>query len=261
MIVLSIGWYQAHHVWRTNYELTTTKDIPDFRILMFADSHLGSTFHADEFADHIERIQQEKPDIVVIVGDYVDDSSSREDMIRSTELLGQLQTKYGVYYVFGNHDRGYYSEGRRGFNAQDLMNELEKNNITILQDKTLLLADSLYLIGRDDFSSRDRKQMSELVSPLDKDKYMIVLDHQPADYINQEKENVDLVLSGHTHGGQLFPFNQVGKWIGVNDLVYGHEKRSLTDFIVTSGISDWAVKFKTGTKSEFLVIDIKKSIP
>ena len=81
-------------------------------------------------------------------------------------------------------------------------------------------------------------------------------DHQPTDYNNQAKTEVDLVFSGHTHGGQLFPFNQVGKWIGANDLVYGHEKRNKTDFIVTSGISDWAIKFKTGTKSEYVVINL-----
>lgn len=67
----------------------------------------------------------------------------------------------------------------------------------------------------------------------------------------------DLVLSGHTHGGQLFPFNQIGKWVGAVDLVYGREKRSNTDFIVTSGISDWAIKFKTGTRSEYVVINVK----
>ena len=87
---------------------------------------------------------------------------------------------------------------------------------------------------------------------------MIVLDHQPVEYDKEADTKVDLVLNGHTHGGQLFPFNQVGKWIKANDLVYGHEKRKNTDFIVTSGISDWAIKFKTGTKSEFVIINIKK---
>ena len=100
--------------------------------------------------------------------------------------------------------------------------------------------------------------IDELVKDLDKSKYMIVLDHQPTEFNKQAASGVDLVLCGHTHGGQLFPFNKVGKWIGANDLVYGHEKRQNTDFIVTSGISDWAIKFKTGTKSEFVIININK---
>ena len=89
-------------------------------------------------------------------------------------------------------------------------------------------------------------------------KYAVILDHQPNDYKNQAEAKVDLVLSGHTHGGQLFPLNKVGEWIGANDRTYGYERRGSTDFIVTSGLSDWAIKFKTGTKSEFVVIDIKK---
>ena len=83
-----------------------------------------------------------------------------------------------------------------------------------------------------------------------------MLDHQPNDYQNQADAGVDLVLSGHTHGGQLFPLNKVGEWIGANDRTYGFEKRGQTNFIVTSGLSDWAIKFKTGTKSEFVVIDL-----
>ena len=100
--------------------------------------------------------------------------------------------------------------------------------------------------------------MKQLTEALDKNKFSVVLDHQPNDYANQADSRVDLVLSGHTHGGQLFPLNRVGEWIGANDKVYGYERRYLTDFIVTSGISDWTIKFKTGTKSEIVVIDVKQ---
>ena len=65
------------------------------------------------------------------------------------------------------------------------------------------------------------------------------------------------MVSGHTHGGQFFPVTYVGEWIGANDRTYGHEKRNGTDFIVTSGISCWELPFKTGTKSEYVIIDVK----
>ena len=143
-----------------------------------------------------------------------------------------------------------------------LVDELENDGIVVLSDETVLIDGRFYLIGRKDLSAvkevrGSRLSMNDLTGSLDKNKYMIVLDHQPADFENQAKTEADLVLCGHTHGGQLFPFNQVGKWIGANDLVYGREKRNKTDFIVTSGISDWAIKFKTGTKSEFVIITIK----
>ena len=87
---------------------------------------------------------------------------------------------------------------------------------------------------------------------------MLMLDHQPNDYAGESSAGVDLVLSGHTHGGQLIPITKVGEWIGANDSTYGHQKRNATDFIVTSGISDWALKFKTGTRSEYVVIKIER---
>ena len=72
----------------------------------------------------------------------------------------------------------------------------------------------------------------------------------------ENKSNADLVVSGHTHGGQLFPLNYVGPIVNSNDLVYGTKKIKNTSFIVTSGVSDWEIKFKTGCDSEYIMINI-----
>ena len=64
------------------------------------------------------------------------------------------------------------------------------------------------------------------------------------------------MLSGHSHGGQFFPFNNIGVLTRQYDRSYGYERREGTDFIVTSGISDWSLIFKTGCKSEYVVIDV-----
>ena len=261
LLLLWIGWYLDHHVSKTVYTLTTAKKVPDMRIVMFADAHVGTTFNAAGFADRISDMRAEDPDIVFVVGDFVDDDTSKEDMVAACAALGTLKTKYGVYFVLGNHDKGYYASARRGFSENDLIAELEKNKIAVLRDNTVLIDDAFYVVGRRDLSevkerTGHRQSMAELVKGLDSDRYIIALDHQPADYAAQAKSGADLILSGHTHGGQLLPFNRVGKWIGANDMVYGHEKRGNTDFIVTSGISDWAIKFKTGTGSEFVVIDV-----
>lgn len=263
VISLAVGWYLNHHVWATNYTVTTNKKVPSIRLVMFADAHIRTTFDGVGFQKHVQAMQAQNPDLVVVVGDYVDDGTSREEMIQATQALGQMKTKYGIFFVFGNHDKGYYGSAHRGFSGEDLVAELQKNNITVLRDETVLLDNSFYVIGRKDASvEREqkgrRKSMAQLVANLDQNKYMITLDHQPADYKNQSESGVDLVLSGHTHGGQLWPMNQVGKWIGANDMVYGHKKQNQTDFIVTSGISSWAIQFKTGTKSEFVVVDIQQ---
>ncbi len=252
------GWYEAHHVARTQYDVQTEKNVGALKVVQITDSHMGTTFDGDGFARELEKIQQENPDLVVVTGDFVDDDTSKEDMIRASEALGTLKTKYGVYFVFGNHDKGF-NNAVRGFDAEDLVRELEANGVKVLQDETVTIADQYYLIGRQDRSeesSGGRASMDELVSGLDKEKFMIVLDHQPNDFDAQEKSEVDLVLSGHTHGGQFFPINKLGEWAGLNDMTYGIRQRGGTVFEVSSGISDWAIKFKTGCKSEYVVLEI-----
>lgn len=258
---LAVGFYLAHHVWRTDYTIETDKEVGNLRIVQFADSHVGTTFHADGFKEHMEKIQKENPDVVLITGDYVDDDTTKEDMIGSCKALGELDATYGVYFAPGNHDEGYYGNEYRGYSEADLEAELEKNGVTVLRDESVLIDDRFYIVGRLDKSEeqrgRSRAAIGDLVKGLDKDKFIIDMNHQPNDYDAEAEAKVDLVLSGHTHGGQFFPIIHVGEWIGANDRTYGYEKRDETNFLVTSGISDWAIKFKTGCKSEYVVIDIK----
>lgn len=258
---LACGWYLAHHIWRTEYTLETDKNVGSLRIVQFADSHVGATFDGEGFAEQVKAMQEEKPDIVVVTGDYVDDDTTKEDMVAACRALGTLKTTYGVYYAFGNHDKGYYGSELRGYSGDDLIAELEKNHVRVLQDEAVLLDSRFYLIGRQDRSEEGkagRASMDELVSDLDSEKYSIVLDHQPCDYDAQAASGVDLVLSGHTHGGQMFPIHFMGEWSGEYEKAYGLEKQKNTDFIVTSGISDWALKFKTACKSEYVVIDVQE---
>lgn len=260
VIYLSVGWVLAHNVWVTHYDIRTDKAVGDLRIVMFADSHIGSTFDGDGFKAHVQKMQKYDPDIVIIAGDYVDDDTSREDMIKSCRALGTLRTTYGVYYAFGNHDKGYYSDSHRSYSAADLIAELKKNDVIILQDEVRLVDDRFYIIGRQEADEirrgTARAEIAELTGGLDGDKFSIVINHQPTDYAAESKAGVDLVLSGHTHGGQMVPIGAISDLFGMNDRVYGREKRGSTDFIVTSGISDWAFGFKTGCYSEFVVIDV-----
>ena len=260
VIYLGIGAYLDFNVWETDYTLRTNKKVGTLKVALIADSHVGTTFDGDGFATRLKEIEKAKPDILVVAGDYVDDDTTREDMIRSCEALGSVKTKYGVYLSFGNHDRGYYNS--RNFTGEDLIAELEKNGVNVLHDEAVLIDDRFYVIGRKDRSEKLRggeiKSMKKLISNLDQSKYMLVIDHQPNDYDAQAKAGVDLVLSGHTHGGQVFPANVLESIFKPDDRVYGHEKRNNTDFIVTSGISDWAIIFKTCTFSEYVIADISE---
>ena len=264
VVYMSWGWYQAHNVWQKDYTIQTDKVVGSIKLALIADSHTGITFDGDGFAEHVKEIQGQNPDAVLIAGDFVDDDTSLIDMKKCCEALGTLDTKYGVYYVFGNHDKGYYASERRGYDGDDIIAELTKNGVTVLQDQSVLLGDSFYIIGRQDLSEvtdrgGSRADIEDLVKALDDDKYQIVMDHQPADYANEKAAGVDLVLSGHTHGGQLLLIKlfQEITGMGGNDQIYGLEDLDGSDFLVTSGISDWAIKFKTGCRSEYVIIDIQ----
>ena len=253
-VYLTAGWFNAHRVSETDYALRTDKTVEPLRLALIADSHLGVTLDGEGFARELERIQAVRPDLVVIAGDFVDDDSSREDLMRACEALGALETRCGVYYVYGNHDRGYFDS--RDFSASQLRRALEGAGVTILEDACVPIGEGYTLIGRRDRSDQGRMDMEELTAGLDAKRYWIVLDHQPNDYTAEAASGADLVLSGHTHGGHMFPAGQLGLLMHANDFNYGLTARGETSFIVTSGISGWAIPFKTGTRSEFVVIDI-----
>ena len=259
VVYLGIGVYLDYNVWETDYTIFTEKDLgmETLRVVQISDSHLGTTFGGEGFAKHLARIQETKPDLVVLTGDYVDDDSTREDMIRSSQALGEINATYGVYFIFGNHDEGYFHY--RDFTGREMVEELEKNGVVVLEDETVQITDRINLIGRKDRSVPERLSAAQLMENLDPSCYNILLDHQPHDFNNEAEAGFDLVLCGHTHGGQMFPVGITGELSGANDKTYGLEQRKDTVFIVNSGISDWAFKFKTATRSEFGVIDIQSA--
>ncbi len=254
----SAGWFLAHHVFETDYSVATAKElgVPNIRVALIADSHIGAVFDGEGFGEHLERIQAAKPDILVISGDFVDDGTTKEDLQKSCEALSKFKCTYGIYYVYGNHDKGYYSH--KNFSVEEFRSMLKGAGVTMLEDEAVLLEDSFYIIGRKDKSDRSRKPIGDIMATLDPSKYSIVLDHQPNDYEAEAAAGADLVLSGHTHGGQLIPMKLFAYLINANDSTYGMETRDKTTFIVTSGIGDWEIGFKTGCKAEFCVIDIAK---
>ena len=255
-IYLIYGYYLAHHVVETDYIIETNKDIgvDKFRIVQVTDSHIGSTMNGVDFYKYMKDINKLNPDIVVMTGDFVDDDTKLKDMIKSCEGLGLLDTKYGVYFIYGNHDKAYFNY--RNFDDKRLRKELKKNNVIILEDDVRLITDNIYLVGRQDSQEKDRLSAEELSNNLDKSKYIIGLDHKPTDYGNLVNAGFDLVLSGHTHGGQLWPVGQLSVFMGINDNNYGLKTIDEANFIVSSGIGDWTIKFKMGTISEYVVIDL-----
>ncbi len=257
---LAGGWVADHHVWTKEYIFETDKVDREVRLVQISDAHIGATFHADGFLRHMERVNDLHPDLVVVTGDFVDDDTSRVDVLEACAALGKLNAPDGVYFVFGNHDKGYYSESGRGWSEAELRRALEDAGVRVLEDECSNAGECLLIAGRKDRSEErlgGRLSPEQLLAGVDRKRYIVLLDHQPHDFDAEAAAGADLVLCGHTHGGQFIPMRRVGEWIGENALCYGHERRQNTDFVVSSGISNWALQFKTGCRSEIVVIDLR----
>lgn len=254
IIYMSVAYFLGTHMYKTEYNVKSLKEVAPLRIALISDAHVGACFDGEGFSERIEEIEKQKADLLVITGDFVDDGTKKKDMVTCCEALGNIKTTYGVYYVAGNHDVG--DSSKRDFDFDELIAELEKNDVHVLFDEVAEIGDDYYIVGRKD-ASMVRKPISELTAPLDQSKYIIVLDHQPTDYNAEREAGCDLVLSGHTHGGQMFPIKILTGILNAYDQTYGKKTEGDTTFIVTSGIGGLLVPYKTGTISEYCIIDIR----
>lgn len=126
--------------------------------------------------------------------------------------------------------------------------------VHVLEDEVLEIAESFYIVGRNDLTDEDRKSISELMREVDKEKLVIMLDHQPTALAEANEYGVDILLSGHTHRGQVFPVNWITSWLFEND--YGLLKKDQFHSIVTSGYGFWGPPFRIGSQSEVAKITI-----
>ena len=95
---------------------------------------------------------------------------------------------------------------------------------------------------------------------IDKNKFILLLDHQPSNLDENSFLGYDLQLSGHTHKGQIWPCGLISELFNFNELEYGYEKIGNYEVIVSSGISGWNYPIRTGSKSEYLIVDIKNKV-
>lgn len=228
-------------------EKTIGKDSTTLKIVAISDLHIGYGIGAKELNSWIELINKENPDIVLIAGDLIDNNVRplRYDSI--DKIIPKINSKYGTYMVLGNHE---YLSG-----ISESIKFIEDAGIKLLKDKSVCIDSAFYLVGRDDKTNENRKSLEELVSPLDKTKPIILLDHQPYNLNEAMQNGIDLQLSGHTHRGQVWPISMITDWIYEDS--YGYLKKGNTNFYVSSGIGIWGGKFRIGTQSEYVVIEMK----
>lgn len=246
MLVTFIGGnIHYHNKQRQEIQLTTDKPLEHpMKIVMLSDMHAGFHNRRSEIGRWVDLINAEHADLILVAGDLIDGNVRPLKAQGTVEELRRFNAP--VVACLGNHE---YITG-----IDKALALLDDAGIRVLRDDTVSIG-NLIIVGRDDRSNRGRKSVEELMKTVSRDKYIVLLDHQPYKLEEAEQNGVDLQLSGHTHRGQVWPLNWVTKKIYECD--YGQWKRGKTDYYVSSGIGIWGGKFRIGTDSEYAVITIK----
>lgn len=261
IIILVYGYWNINNIVQKDYTVYTNKAIraEGYRIAMISDLHYGNVMNKNKLEKACSEIDKVEPDIVVLCGDIVDEKTGLEQMQEAVEILGNIKSKLGIFFVYGNHDDARYSK-IPSYTKEKLKDELISNNIKVLVDQNYNINDDFVIIGRDDegFSKEEgRKSSEELISDVNKNKFILLLDHQPSEINKNSLLGYDLQLAGHTHKGQIWPIGLISDVFNFNELEYGYKRIGNYGVIVSSGISGWNYPVRTGSKSEYLVIDIK----
>ncbi len=259
-VILLYGYINIRSVKITEYNIEAKKFTQgqNLKVGLISDIHLGTTMNAEELDKHMDRLKDKSLDMLILAGDIFDESTNKEEMIKACEILGSVKTTYGSYYVYGNHD--LLTHGRNAeITSTEIANHLTNNGITVLRENVALVADSFYLIGRTDaWHARQtgRKSIEELVSKLDSSKYMILIDHQPLELKKAASLGIDLHLSGHTHGGQIWFLGVLNELTGRTELNYGLREDGAYRAIVSSGMGGWKYPQRILSRSEMVILNI-----
>ena len=250
---LALGSFSARYAKVTDYSVTVEKPLPQnsLKVVLISDIHIGAMVHKKQLARIVSRINALEGDMILIAGDIIDRNLTVYKDENLNEELRTLNAPMGVYAVMGNHD--YF-----GGNSDELRKHLAAAGVRLLVDETVL-ADGVYVIGRNDFSAGRRgvirKSLRELTENLDPSLPLIVIDHQPMSLGEAEEAGADLQVSGHTHRGQIWPGPIFTRRIYEHD--YGLYYRGKTAFVVTSGCGTWGPPIRIGTRAEIVCIELK----
>lgn len=253
-VIIIAGYVNAKNPKIKDLNITINKKQIGFdkiNIVAVSDIHLGTMVNKAKIKRLIHNINQLNPDLILIAGDIIDDNIK---VVKHYDLLNwfkDLNPKYGVYSCMGNHE--YI--GR----AYSDLDYFEKNEIHMLIDTTIKVDDKFYIIGRDDiegktFSGKKRKSLDELTKDIDFKLPVFLLDHQPYKLEKTAEYAVDLQFSGHTHSGQIWPFNYLTKLLFEED--WGYLKKKNTHFYVSSGYGTAVIPIRVGNKPEIVNIKI-----
>ncbi|MDR1402104.1 MAG: metallophosphoesterase [Tannerellaceae bacterium] len=241
-----------HYKRPTIKQLDITLNKPDapaagvLKIVAVSDVHLGYGTNKAALQKYVSLINAQRPDLILIAGDLIDNSVVLLRAQRMDEELAQLKAPLGIYMVPGNHEYISGIDESKAF--------FRSARIQLLCDSVVTLPNGLQIAGRDDYSNRRRLPVGELVGKANPAWPIILLDHQPRELDKAAETGVDLQISGHTHRGQVWPLTLVTGQLF--ELGYGYLKKGNTHFYTSSGLSLWGPPFRIGSDSELVVCNL-----
>ena len=219
-----------------------------FRVVQISDLHIGPLLSGKWTQKTVDKVNELNPDIIVITGDLVD--GSVEELREHVAPLARLRARHGTYFVTGNHE--YYS------GVEEWCAHVTRLGIRVLRNERVSITnglsdESIDIAGVDDWYSRHRAGGADLEKALagrDPNKSLLLLAHQPAALKEAAAHHVSLQLSGHTHGGQIWPFVYLAYF--QQPYVQGlHRYRgSSTQIYVSAGTGFWGPPMRLGTCAE-----------
>lgn len=250
--VVICGYIRTKDIKIKPYSISLSKGNTDYKIALVSDIHLGTFVGVSHIRKMVEKINGLNPDIVVIAGDIFNgDNLLLEDSSRLKEIskeFSKLKTKEGIYAVAGNHDPKVNTKPFKYF--------MKDAGIKLLNNDAKILS-KINLIGRTDDAHNIRTEITEILPKVDSDKPVVVIDHKPENIFESVKHNVDLVLCGHTHKGQLFPITLFTRLASKKGCFYGHHTLGKTHSIITSGVGFFELPMRFGSNNEIADIKIK----
>jgi predicted MPP superfamily phosphohydrolase len=228
------------------------------RIVTFSDGHLSATYGGRRFERVVETVNAQRPDVVAIVGDLVD--GEVDELREDAAPLADLVSSQGVFFVTGNHE--YFVD------TAAWLRHLPTLGIDVLRNERVPIrrgGASFDLAGIDDRTAAASgvpghgADLDAALDGRDDAVPVVLLAHQPVQVAQARAAGVDLQLSGHTHGGQLWPFDYAVRLD--QPVVEGWSQQGPTQLYVTSGAGYWGPPMRVGARPEVTVIELQPGEP
>jgi len=254
------GYYSARKGPSIINQTIFLNDLPDafenFTIAQISDLHVGPTIKKPYVEKVLNQISIINPDLIAITGDLID--GSIDYLKKDLEPLSEMIANYGTYFVTGNHE--YYSGAEKWLDETDRMgftNLVNEHDLISINNETITLAGVTDFRAHQIIPSHKSNPKNALRGSTDQ-KVKILLAHQPSSIFKANEAGYDFQISGHTHGGQFWPFTYPTK--KANPYLSGLHNHNGTQIYVNSGTGYWGPPLRLGVPSEITLFKLKKKV-